>query len=125
MGLLFGVFLGGGAGALTRSALNAAVMRRWSGKFPMGTLVLNVSGSFFLGLVVGYAAANTSPEVQDFAAIVGTGFIGAYTTFSTEEWQSLMLLKQEGPKMEALNLIVSLGLSLAVAAVGLWLGGEL
>jgi CrcB protein len=124
MGLVVAVFAAGGAGALTRFVVDGAVTRRWGTRFPMGTFVLNVSGSLFLGLVTGFATAHASASARDFAAIVGTGFVGAYTTFSTEEWQTLALLRS-GAGMEGLNLVGGLVASLICAGIGLWLGGRL
>ena len=131
MRLLLAVFLAGGLGALTRSAVNAALQRRWVARFsgpgaafPIGTFVINISGSFILGLITGIAVAHVGAGARDLAAIAGTGFVGAYTTFSTEEWQTLGLLRT-GAGMEGVSVIGSLAASLIVAGCGLWLGGQI
>ena len=126
-----GVFLAGGLGALSRGALDATVMPWWKARvsassraFPASTFLINVSGAFVLGIVTGFATADTSGTVQDFAAIAGVGFLGAYTTFSTEEWHTLGLLRKNAG-VEAFNVLGSLAASLVLAAFGLWLGGLL
>ncbi|MEU1758708.1 fluoride efflux transporter FluC [Micromonospora sp. NPDC005223] len=77
-----------------------------------------------LGVVTGFAAKNVGAGAQDFATIVGVGFIAAYTTFSTEEWHTLGLLRKSAA-VEAFNVLGSLGASLVLAALGLWLGEQI
>ncbi|WP_201753587.1 fluoride efflux transporter FluC [Micromonospora rubida] len=124
-----GVFLAGGLGALSRAGVDALVKPWWkkrvtepSRAFPASTFLINVSGAFVLGIVTGYAAKNAAGGAQDFAAIAGVGFLGAYTTFSTEEWHTMGLLRKNAA-VEAFNVLGSLGASLVLAAFGLWLGG--
>ena len=109
----------GGIGAGLRYLLDAAIMRRRHGRFPIGILIVNITGSFALGLVVGLGSAVVSPEV---ATIVGTGLLGGYTTFSTVSVESMLLL-QRGRRRAALgNLLGTLVVALAAAALGV-LGG--
>jgi CrcB protein len=109
----------GGIGAGLRYLLDAAIMRRRHGRFPLGILIVNITGSFALGLVVGLGSAVVSPEV---ATIVGTGLLGGYTTFSTVSVESMLLL-QRGRRRAALgNLLGTLVVALAAAALGV-LGG--
>ncbi|MEV0130385.1 CrcB family protein [Dactylosporangium sp. NPDC050688] len=126
-----GVFLAGGLGALSRAGVDAVVMPWWKARvsepskaFPASTFLINVSGAFVLGIVTGFATADTSAAVQNFATIAGVGFLGAYTTFSTEEWHTLGLLRKNAG-VEAFNVLGSLGASLVLAAFGLWLGALL
>ncbi|MGC4806964.1 fluoride efflux transporter FluC [Micromonospora sp. DT233] len=131
MWLGLGVFLAGGLGALSRAGVDALVKPWWkrrasgpSRAFPASTFLINVSGAFVLGIVTGYAAKNLAGAAQDFATIAGVGFLGAYTTFSTEQWHTLGLLRRNAA-VEAVNVLGSLGASLALAALGLWLGNLL
>ena len=101
----------GGIGAIARVLLDAAICRRTRGRFPLGILVVNVSGAFALGLLVGAAAGD------DTQRLLGSGLLGAYTTFSTWMLDSHRL----GARLGALNVV--LGLALGIAAV--WLGREL
>lgn len=130
MRLMVAVFVAGGLGALTRFAVDTWVVTRWKARtagtwaaFPAGTFVINVSGAGLLGILTGYAAAQSTDAAADLLTIAGTGFIGAYTTFSTEEWQTLGLLRSGG--MEATSVLGSLVASLALAGFGLWLGARL
>jgi CrcB protein len=87
--------------------------------FPWGTFVINVSGSLLLGLTVGLAAHNGLPAVP--TAVVGAGFLGGYTTWSTYLWETLALAETGAVGQAALNLVGSLGVGLAAAAAGLGL----
>ncbi|MBB4958907.1 fluoride efflux transporter FluC [Micromonospora polyrhachis] len=123
------VFLAGRLGALARAGVDALVKPWWKARvtgasraFPASTFLINVSGAFLLGIVTGYAAKNASGGAQDFAAVVGVGFLGAYTTFSTEEFQRLGLLRKNSA-VQAFNVLGGLCASLVLAAFGLWLGG--
>ena len=114
LGLALGVGLLGGIGAVSRFLVDSAVSAR-VGRFPFGTLVVNLSGAFLLGVLVGAAL---SPDAQRLA---GTGALGAYTTFSTWALESERLAEDGRSRLAALNFVVSL-----VLGVGLvWLGREL
>jgi CrcB protein len=84
-------------------------------------MLVNITGAFLLGLLTGWTTTQVSGSAEDWASVLGTGFLGAYTTFSSEEWQSLTLL-HKGVSLEAINMLVSLGASLLVAWLGLYLG---
>ena len=105
----------GGVGAVARFAVDGAVAGRLGREFPYGTLVVNLSGSFVLGLAVGAALSD------DAYRIVGTGLIGAYTTFSTWMFESHRLAEDGELAFAALNFLVSVVLGVAVA----WAGREL
>lgn len=111
--LLLGVL--GGAGAVGRFLLDGAVARRAGGAFPFGTLAVNLSGAFVLGVVVGAALGG------DAYRLLGVGLIGGYTTFSTWALESHRLAEDGDGRLGAANFAVSLVLGVAVA----WLGREL
>ncbi|MGZ4140482.1 MAG: fluoride efflux transporter CrcB [Actinomycetota bacterium] len=111
----------GALGAVCRYLLDGALQQRWRGAFPIGTFAINVSGSLLLGILTGVYMAHggASPDAK---AIAGTGFVGAYTTFSTLTFESLQLLR-EGSAREALtNLFGSVVVGLGAALAGIWLG---
>ena len=114
-----GVALLGGAGALARWALATAVARRFAaaGWFPYGTLAVNLSGTFALGLLVGLALHG------DALTLAGGGLLGSYTTFSTWMLDSERLAEAERGRALAINLAGSLLLGLAAVALGRALGG--
>lgn len=114
-----GVMVLGGAGAVCRFLLDRAVTSALGRPFPFGTLVVNVSGALLLGILAGAAL---SPQ---FALLLGVGFIGSYTTFSTWmlETQRLAEERRTGPALA--NLAGSVVVGLTAAALGLWLGSLL
>lgn len=86
------IALGGALGSLCRYWLGGAIQRAWLGTFPMGTLVVNLTGCFLIGLFLQYALDSTSvnAELRVFLTI---GFCGGYTTFSSYSWETLRLLQ--------------------------------
>jgi CrcB protein len=115
IGVILGVGLLGGVGALARFLLDGRVGRLYSGEFPLGTLAVNLSGAFALGLLVGLSPGS------DTSKLLGTGLLGAYTTFSTWMLESERLGEEGELGLAALNVGLSLGLGLGVA----WLGRKI
>jgi fluoride exporter len=107
----------GAVAAPLRYLIDGLVGDRTDGLVPWGILVVNVSGSFVLGLVTGLAlhhGLGRTPRV-----VIGTGFCGAFTTFSTFTYETVRLI-EAGRRREALvNVALSLVLGLAAAAAGL------
>jgi CrcB protein len=118
------VFLAGACGALCRYVVDGVVQERWSQAFPIGTFVVNMSGAFLLGIGAGFFAAHISAP-NDVKAIVETGFIGAYTTFSTWMYETSRLFKEGARRYGLMNILGSVMGGSAVAAIGLLLGGRL
>jgi CrcB protein len=114
------VAVGGFVGAPSRYLLDRAINLRFESDLPWGTFLVNMSGSFTLGLLTGLSLSNhLSPLAK---ALLGTGFCGAYTTFSTFTFETVRLL-EVGQILEAfLNAIVSLAMGLAGAGAGLAIG---
>ena len=112
--------LAGALGALMRYEVELAVRRSLGPEFPWGTLVINVSGSFALGILAGLAAHHGVPT--SVVTVVGTGLLGAYTTFSTFSVDTVGLVERGRARTAAVNLGASLVLGLGAAAVGLALG---
>ena len=121
LGTVLGVMVGSALGAPTRYLLDQLISSRHERLFPWGTFVINVSGSFLLGLLVSLAA-NGGVEPWLLAA-VGTGFLGSYTTFSTYAWETLRLVEDGAVLVAFLNLGGSIAAGAAAAAVGLAVGG--
>src|SRR5271156_5811514 len=111
------VGLGGFLGAIARFWLGGYIGERMGTRFPYGTFVINISGSFVIGFIMTLLTENAhwSPN---WRYLVPVGFIGAYTTFSTFEYETLRSV-QEGQWIVAmLNVVLSVILGFA----GVWLG---
>jgi len=113
------VFLGGMLGAPTRYLLDRWVSNRHASVFPWGTLAVNLTASFLLGVLLAVATALPGALVP----LLATGFCGALSTFSTFAFETLRLL-EDGSVLEAgLNALGSLAAGIALAALGWLLGG--
>lgn len=113
----------GSLGAMTRFLVATLCGRIFGSEFPVGTLVINVTGSLFLGwfLTVIGERGNVS---DTFRLAVAVGFVGAYTTFSTYAYESNSLL-EDGAGLKALfNIVGSVLLGLIAVRVGVWLGAR-
>jgi CrcB protein len=116
---LLGVAAASAVGAPARYLVDRAIARRNPSAFPWGTFVINVSGSFVLGLLVGLGAHHGLSKTA--LTVLGGGFCGAYTTFSTFSVETIRLV-EEGSLMEAsMNAVVSIGTGLLAASAGLGL----
>ena len=114
-GVLIGIGFLGGLGAVARVMLGAAVDARADSPFPWGTLVVNVTGAFALGVLAGAGLGG------DAYTLAATGFLGAFTTFSTWVVDSRLL----GERLGGANIAVALVLGLLAVWVGRELGGLL
>jgi fluoride exporter len=108
--------VGGFAGAIARYALGVYIGSRYGVRFPLGTFVINVSGSFLVGLMVTLLARTTASVYWRY--LVPIGFIGAFTTFSTFEYETLRAM-QEGQLMTA---FLNVALSLVIGFIAVWAG---
>jgi CrcB protein len=114
-----GVGVLGAVGALGRFMVDEAVSARWPSDFPFGTLAVNLSGGFALGLLVGLGVAG------DALLIFGTGLLGGYTTFSTWMFESQRLGEDGEWRLAWLNLGGPMLSGLAATGLGWILGGAL
>ena len=111
--------VGGFAGAITRYAIGVYIGSRYGVGFPYGTFVINVSGSFLVGLILTLLARTTASPYWRY--LLPIGFIGAYTTFSTFEYETLQAI-QDGQLVTGL---LNVTLSLIVGFGAVWLGSAL
>jgi CrcB protein len=110
----------GGVGAVARFVMDGLVRTRASTSFPLGSVVINITGSFVLGVVTGLALSHVVTD--DLRLIVGTGFCGGYTTFSTASFETVRLVERRRTWLALLNAVGTLLGTVGVAAVGFWLG---
>ncbi len=115
------VALGGAAGAAARYAVDAWISDRTGGEFPWGTLAINVSGSFLLGLLFALTVERSLLPAATRAPLM-IGFIGAYTTFSTLMLESWRLWEDGSLGVALANLVGSSLLGILAVVLGLTLG---
>jgi fluoride exporter len=106
-----------GLGAVTRYVVDQIVSHRFPSSLPWGTFVINVTGSFLLGLVTGLALHHGLSSNADL--VLGTGFAGGYTTWSTLMVEAATLTNDRRHTHAALTLTASLAAGLTAAAAGL------
>ena len=114
---LLAVFAGGGTGATTRYLFGRFVGERYDGDFPLGTYLINISGCFALGLLASVLSANTAANAL-LLALLGTGFLGGYTTFSTYALEGVLLYLDGSHRIAVLTLLGSVACGLLAAAAG-------
>jgi CrcB protein len=116
------IAVGGVVGANARYLVSQWAARRWPAGFPVGTLLVNVAGSFVLGLLSPFVAAGLAGGA-DARLLVGAGFCGAFTTFSTFAFESVALTRGGRLRPAALNVGGTVALCLGAAGVGALLAG--
>lgn len=115
--LLLGIAVAGAIGAVTRAVVDTAVQARREETFPVGTLTINVTGSFVLGVVSGLVLYHSLGSSA--ATVLGSGFCGGYTTFSTFAFQTVRLTEQRAFGGAYRNVVASALLPALAASLGL------
>jgi CrcB protein len=114
---LLAVLAASALGAVARYLLDKKIAARRAPRMPLGTMAINISGAFVLGLLTGLAAHHGLPKVA--LATLGAGFCGAYTTFSTFSYETMRLVEDGSIAEAGTNVAVSLAAGMAAAAAGL------
>ncbi|TYK64217.1 fluoride efflux transporter CrcB [Colwellia echini] len=118
--LYFYVAIGGACGASLRFYISQLVLS-WLGKgFPFATLMVNIIGSFTMGLLY-QLIEHEILNISVHRTLLGIGFLGAFTTFSTFSLDSLLLLQQGDVLKAALNILLNVSLCIAAAALGMFM----
>jgi CrcB protein len=115
--LVLGLVVAGVVGAPTRYLLDGLVLDRSDSGLPVGTLFVNVTGSLLLGVLTGLALYHAFPSTPK--TILGTGFCGAYTTFSTFAYETIRLAEERELAAALRVLLSSLVAPALAAALGL------
>lgn len=118
--LYFYVFLGGGFGALSRFGIGQMMQHYLGGNFPWGTLAANVLGALLIGFLVAYAEPKA--PFTHWRALLVTGYLGGFTTFSSFSLETLELFLQGNTLNAALNILANLSLCLLMVYLGYSLG---
>jgi CrcB protein len=111
------VFFGGGAGALMRYVAGSAIVQRYGGRFPLGTVVINITGSFLIGLLMTLLTERFQPH-PNWRLLLVTGVLGGYTTFSSFEYETYQAVRGGSHWMGVINVVGSV----VVGYVAVWLG---
>ena len=117
MNLVWYVAVGSAVGGASRFALSSFIQQR-AGTFPMGTLIINITGSLILGFVMRYALGSTSVSAEA-RALLTTGFCGGYTTFSTFSYETIALMEDGDYRRAAMYVVASVVVSLAATFLGI------
>lgn len=112
------VLLGGAVGAPARYLTDLVVQSRHDSVLPFGTFTVNIAGSAVLGAVAASVAVHDTPGWV--LTLVGTGFCGALTTFSTFGYETLRLVEDGAWAAAALNMVAGLTIGLAASALAWW-----
>lgn len=115
--IALGVVVLGSLGALTRYFMDDAVSRRTKSRLPYGTQLVNVTGSFLLGFVTGLVLYHSGSA--DTRTLVGTGFCGALTTWSTLSWETVRLVEDGETSTAVVAMLGGVAVCLLAAALGL------
>jgi CrcB protein len=113
------VLAGGGVGSLTRYLAGLGVNEHYDGRFPLATFLINVTGSFIIGLMLVLLDREDLLH-PNLRPLIVTGFLGGYTTFSTFEWELLAL----GRSMPPMALVYGIS-SVLVGLAACWAGASI
>ncbi len=113
------ILLGGGVGSLARYFAGSAISSRFGARFPIGTMVVNVTGCFLIGLIMTLLTERQPHPYWRLALVVG--FLGGYTTFSSFEWETYSAVREGGFWIGLANVVGSV----AFGYVAVWLGALL
>jgi CrcB protein len=114
------VLVGGGLGALARYVLGMAISARTDGRFPLGTFVINVTGSFVIGLLMTLFTERLQVHTN-WRLLLVTGVLGGYTTFSTFEYETFRAVQDGAIWIGLLNAIGSV----TVGYMAVWIGAAI
>ncbi|KAF0969018.1 MULTISPECIES: fluoride efflux transporter FluC [Mycobacteriales] len=115
------VMVAGAFGAVARFVVDGAVRHRWPAVTPWGTFVINVTGSAILGVLAGLVVFHGAPH--ELRTILGTGFCGGYTTFSTAVFESVRLAQNSDRVGAGVYAVASVAGSVAACAAGMGVAG--
>lgn len=112
------VFAGAGIGGLARYVAGGWIMAKYGGRFPMGTLVINVTGSFLIGVLMTLLTERLVNPHPNWRLFLVVGILGGYTTFSSFEYEAFQAVRDGSRWMGALYVAGSV----ALGYIGVWLG---
>ena len=111
------VFVGAGAGGLARFIAGTMIMQRYAGRFPLGTFIINISGSFLIGILMTFLAERLDLS-PNWRLLLVVGFLGGYTTFSSFEYETFMAARSGNSVLALVNVVGSV----LFGYIAVWLG---
>jgi CrcB protein len=111
------VLLGGAIGSLARYVVGTAIMSRFSGRFPLGTLIVNVSGCFLIGVIMTLLSEKPAPH-PNWRIFLVVGFLGGFTTFSSFAYETFTAAREGSALVGLMNVL----LSVTLGYLAVWLG---
>jgi len=114
------VLVGGGVGALMRYIAGMTIAARIGGRFPLGTLVINVTGSFLIGILMPLLTERFQPH-SNWRLLLVVGVLGGYTTFSTFEYETFRAAQDGGKWIGLVNVVASV----VLGYVAVWIGSAI
>ena len=114
------IALGGALGSIARYWVGSAVAGRMGVRFPYGTLIVNITACIVIGFTLTYMSRRTDMSAA-WRYLIPIGFIGAYSTFSTYEWETLTTIRSGAFALASLYAVSSLILGLAAVWGGSWI----
>jgi CrcB protein len=111
------VFVGAGAGGLARFIAGTVIMQRYAGRFPLGTFLINVSGSFLIGVLMAFLSERLDLS-PNWRLLLVVGFLGGYTTFSSFEYETFVAVRSGSQVLALLNILGSI----VFGYIAVWLG---
>ncbi|WIG62037.1 MAG: Fluoride ion transporter CrcB [Ktedonobacterales bacterium] len=119
--IVLAICVAGACGAVARYLLSERIARHWQGRFPLATFLINVTGAFALGFLLTAGAASL-PALANLRIVIGSGFLGGYTTFSTLSFETHSFTRRGQHASATLNALGSLLAGVLAAALGIILG---
>jgi CrcB protein len=112
------ILLGGGVGSLSRYLIGSAIVTRYGTRFPIvGTMTINITGSFLIGLLMTLITERYRAN-SNLHPLLVIGFLGGYTTFSSFEWETYSVIRDGGFWIGIFNVVGSVTLGYAAVWVG-------
>ena len=114
------IFIGGGIGSFLRYILMSNIGRSFGTNFPYGTLVVNISGSFIMGVLIEYLT-RTLPHSMELRAFLAVGILGGFTTFSAFSMDAIILFERGELALAMIYVVFSVVCSILAVFAGLML----
>ena len=118
------VFLGGGAGSMLRYLVGTAITARYSGRFPLGTVIINITGSFLIGVVMTMITQRLDGHPH-LRLLLVVGVLGGYTTFSTFEYETYYAVRSGQQWLGLLNVVGSVVMGYLAVWLGAFMAGRI